>query len=272
MDHGESGLKSSVQGLDGRVTLLRSTIADNRLGVLNVDIAKLVVPVLVDDVGRLGKLSLGNGDVDVARSLVHLVQNPALGQGLARNSALLGGDKVRGETAEDVLGGLEDLVAELAVTIDHLDLQVDIGTASSGVDHGKAQGISTALGNTIGEGSLLILGGSLNLVGVQVAELQLVMETLQLDTGDDVERINDVAQTLTHLATLGITNKAMAEDFLKRNLASQLETEDNHASNPEEQDIPTSLEDAGGEQSLQVVSLVGPAERAERPETRREPG
>lgn len=166
MDHGQGSLESSVQRLNSRVTLLVGTITDDGLGVLDIHIAQLVVPVAVDNQSRLGELTILNGNVDVLGSAIHLVKNPSLRQSLAPDDAELSGNKVLGQTSQDVLGRLEDLVTELAVTVNDLDVQVDISTASGGVDHGKSQGIGTALRNTIWEGSLLVLGSLLDLAGV----------------------------------------------------------------------------------------------------------
>ncbi len=265
MDHCQRRLEGRVEGLDGRLALLGGAVADDGLGVLNIDVAELAVPVLVDNGGRLGELAVGNGNVDILGSLIHLVQDPALGQRLARDGALLRGDKVGGKAAENVLGGLEDLVAELAIAVDGANLKVNVAATSGGINHGETQGVSATLWDAVGERSLLVLGRSLNLGRVQVAKSQFIVQGLQRDTGNDIERVNDVAQTLGHFTALGITDKAVAKDLLKGDLASQFQAEHDHASNPKEQDIPASFKDAGGEQLLKVLRLVGPAESAERP-------
>lgn len=153
----------------------------------------------------------------------------------------------------------------------HLDIKVDVTTSSRSIDHCEAESIGTALGNAIGESGLLVLGCLLNLAGVEVAELELRVQLIQLNTRDDIERINDVAQTLGHLAALGVTDQTVAEDLTEGDLASHLQAKHDHASNPEEQNIPASLQNGCGEQRLQVVGLLGPTEGAEGPETRGKP-
>lgn len=207
MDHGECRFKRRVQSLDGGIPFLLSPVADDSLRVLDVHIAELIVPVAVDDVAGLGKLSVSQGHVDVPSCSVHLVQNPSLSQCLASSGSILGGHEVLREAAQDVLGRLElchvrspivfkvriwtyDLVAELAEAVDaakwsvaphmgqeqddlHLDVEVDIATSGGGVDHSEPKSIRTTLRNAIREGSLLVLGGLLYLTRVEVAKLEL---------------------------------------------------------------------------------------------------
>ena len=64
----------------------------------------------------------------------------------------------------------------------------------------------------------------------------------------------------------------MAVDLLEGNLSCQAKRKHDHASDPEEQDIPTSLKDGCGEKVLEIDGvLVGPAESAKGPETGRVP-
>ena len=196
VDHDQCALESSVQSLQGRVALLFRAVANDGLGVLDVDVAELGVPVAVDANGGPGELAVGETLVDLLGSGVHLVQDPTLGKGLARHGAILDGLEVGGKASQYVLGRLElslhvsimkmdahrggtyNLVAELAVAMDNLDIQVDITAAGGGVDHSETQSVGTALRNSIREGSLLVLGSLDNLTRVQIALAELLVELI----------------------------------------------------------------------------------------------
>ena len=54
--------------------------------------------------------------------------------------------------------------------------------------------------------------------------------------------------------------------------AGQLDSEHDHARNPEEDDVARRGEDVGGIEGAQLIGLLGPAQRGEGPQARREPG
>lgn len=81
VDHCESAFESGVKGLLGRFLLRRRTVLNESLGVFNVDIAEVCIPVLVCDRGRLRKLALSECSVDFGGCSGEFVENPALGEG-----------------------------------------------------------------------------------------------------------------------------------------------------------------------------------------------
>lgn len=92
----------------------------------NVDIAKIAVPVLVNGVRCLEEIPRLQSLVDNLSGMVKLVQDPFLSQGLfARKHGSLGSE-VLVKVSKNELGGLEDLVAELAVTVEDVNFSVDI--------------------------------------------------------------------------------------------------------------------------------------------------
>ncbi len=147
------------------------------------------VPKCVDKVGALHEVSLVKSVGDGLHGLVHLVQDPKLGEGLvAAESGLLHGDKVLNgvELTNDVLAGIPDLVAEAPVRVDDLDIEVDVAAARGVGDEGEAESVGSALWNPLREGSFLEPGGILDLGGGEVACKELVVESLELDSVDDI--------------------------------------------------------------------------------------
>lgn len=116
------------------------------------------------------------------------MQNPALGERFVASLFNTGlGLEVFTELAEDKLSGLVDLVTELTVAVNDLDVESNITSCKSSLvnrikrrhetsrttsgvrDKGEAESIGTTLGDTLGEGLLLVPGSSGNLLISDVA-------------------------------------------------------------------------------------------------------
>ena len=88
---------------------------------------------------------------------------------------------------------------------------------------------------------------------------------------DHFQRVNAVAERFAHLAPLGITDQAVDKDRLKGWLAHMLHTGEDHAGNPEEDDVIARHECIRRIEILEVFCLIRPAQRRERPQRGREP-
>ena len=155
------------------------------------------VPKGVDEVGALHEVSLVESVGDGLDGLVHLVQDPELGEGLvAAESGLLRGDKVLDgvKLANDILARVPDLVAEAPVRVDDLDVEVDVAAARGVGDEGEAESVGSAFWNALREGGLLEPGGILDLGGGEVACEKLVVERLELDSVDDIQWVDDISE------------------------------------------------------------------------------
>ena len=89
--------------------------------------------------------------------------------------------------------------------------------------------------------------------------------------GDDVERVEAVAEALLHRPALAILDHRMDIDIGKRHLVQVVEAHHHHAGDPQGDDLAGRHEHVGGVERRHVARRVGPAERGERPEGRREP-
>ena len=154
---------------------------------------------------------------------------------------------------------------------------------------GEPQGIGTTLRDTLREIFLLTSLSLSNFLLVEITLIEFGMQTLEIETLDNVYRVNDVSEGLAHFPPMSVTNHGMAENFFERHLPSQVNTEQDHASNPEEEDIPSGLKHGRRIELAEVGSLlgwyqntdgvgngltylIGPAHDTEWPETRGEPG
>ena len=91
---------------------------------------------------------------------------------------------------------------------------------------------------------------------------------------NDVERIDPVAERLRHLAALRIAHRAVQVHGVERRAVLRIEVDPrhDHARDPEEEDLGGGHEHVGRIEGAQVVRVMRPAERRERPEPTGGPG
>ena len=135
----------------------------------------------------------------------------------------------------DEAGGVPDLIGEVAGGL-HLFIHIAgiIAGAVAGHQH-KAQGIRAVL-------------------------------------VDDLQRVYAVAEGFAHLAALGIPHQAMNEDGIKGLFAGVFQTGEDHAGDPEGDDIVTGDEGGGGVEFAHLGSVIRPAQGGEGPQCAGEPG
>lgn len=163
------------------------------------------------------------------------------------------------------------LIAEEPIALHAINIQINIASLRVVRAQRKSHRVRTALGNAIREVTLLAGNGSIDLLLVQIRVEQLLVQVVQRDAANHVRRINDVAKRLGHFAAVRIAHHRMQKHLLEGQLAEQLLAEEHHASNPEEDDVVTGLEQRVGEERLHVVRVVGPAHHGEGEEARAEP-
>ena len=217
---------------------------------------------------RLGALQLGD--------------DPAVGQGQLHRSA---GRRFSVDAGILVLAlhhyiarGVPDLVAEVAVTLDPAHVELDVTPGGGQRQVGKAQGVGTVGGNALGEfGAGLLLDGRSQL-GLHHAAGALLHQGFQIDTVDDIQRVQYVALGLGHLLALAVAHQTMHIDGLERNLRAavlmlhQMHGQHDHARHPEEDDVEAGHQHIGGVEGLQRLGLLRPAQGGEGPQARAEPG
>lgn len=236
-------------------------LGELHLGQLQVPVAQLVPREVVERLARLTEFVGVEGGVDLGAHRVEPVDDPAVGvgEGLARGH-LAGARAVH----QRELGGVEQLGYEAArgQRVRVADGQIAAGLGAAG--QGEAQRVGA--------------------VGV-----------------DPVERVDAVAARLRHLLAVLVADQAVQEHVFERHLllaaltggptrrpttaphgiaprccdrgiVADVHAEHHHPGHPEEQDVVTGDEHAGGIELRQLGGRVGPAHRGERPQTRGEPG
>ncbi len=137
---------------------------------------------------------------------------------------------------------------------------------------GEAQGIGAEAGDAVREflaRGLLDLG---RILGVHQARGALGHQIVQADAVDEVDGVQHVALGLRHLVAVGVAHQAGDIDVAERHLAGEVQGQHDHARHPEEDDVETGDQHAGGQVVLQLPGVVGPAQGGEGPQGGGEPG
>ena len=129
------------------------------------------------------------------RGEAHLGEHPAHAEGrLSQGARLLGvgGLEVVGEVLEREANGVPELVAELSVSNDSLDVEVD-AALDHVVEEGESESVSAALRDTrwevLGFGNDRLLDFTLWEVGVG----QLLEKDIESAAVHDLERVDDIS-------------------------------------------------------------------------------
>ena len=88
---------------------------------------------------------------------------------------------------------------------------------------------------------------------------------------DENQGIDGVPLGFTHLLALGVAHQAVAIHRAERHIIHEMQPLHHHAGHPEEDDVETGHQHIAGIMAGKVGRLFRPAERAERPQRRREP-
>ena len=94
----------------------------------------------------------------------------------------------------------------------------------------------------------------------------------EVDTVDNVQRVEDVAFGFGHFLTFGIAHQAVNVHVAERHIAHEFHAEHDHPRYPEEDDVETRHQHLCGVEGFQgFIVDIRPAERGEWPQGRREP-
>ena len=173
---------------------------------------------------------------------------------------------------DNEVGGVPQLVAEVAVTLDAAHVELDVATSGGQRQVGEAQGVGAVGGDAVGEFGAGLLGDLLGQLGLHHAAGALGHQGFEVDAVDDVQRVEHVALGLGHLLTLTIAHQAVHVDGLERNLPGQVGRQHDHPGDPEEDDVEASDQHVGGVEGLEVIGLLRPAKGGEGPQAGAEPG
>src|SRR5574340_1015604 len=169
-------------------------------------------------------------------------------------------------------GRVPQLVAEVAVALAALAVEVDAASQRGHRGEGEAQRVGAVAGDAAGEFGLgrgAYLGRQLGLAQPGAA---LFQQRCERDAVDQVDRIEHVAFALAHLVAVRVEHQAVDVDVAKRHLAGEVGRHHDHPSDPEEDDVVAGDEHRRRQEQVLLDRLARPAERRERHQRRRVPG
>ena len=222
------------QHLAGVVGLLGIGGVQANLGDLDVPVAVNLPDEVLHLLGSQAQLELIQIVGDGAGQVVQGGQNPLVAQVQLIRSGQTGLE-VLGQVHHHEAGGVPQLVGEVAAGLDLLVGEAHVVAGGGTQNQGQAQGVGAVL-------------------------------------GDDLQRVDAVAQTLGHLAALGIAHQAVDQYGVEGGLAGVLQAGEDHAAHPEGDDVVAGDQGVGGIEVIQVLGLVRPAQGAEGPQGAGEPG
>ncbi len=246
-------------------------IPQHRLGKLQVPVAVFVPDELIQCLGGVVKAVLVHRLGDLGFGFLQLRDNPTVGQGklnLFTTSAAIFAFGVH----QHVARGVPQLVAEVAVAIQAAHIKLDITPGGGLGEEGKAQRIGAVGFNTVFELVLGRFGNRLGLFRLHHIAGALFEQLIQRDAVDQVDGVEYVALGFGHLLPLAVAHQTVYVNRLERYLLGELQGHHDHPGNPEEDDVKAGDQHAAGVEGLQLWRLFRPAEGAERPQARAEPG
>ena len=254
------------------------------LGDLEVPVAVLVPDERVDRLRDGVEPVFGEALLDCGFDALQLASDPAVGlredevvvERLTRRALGLG---VLGEAAVLALavhqheaGRVPELVAEVAVALAALGVEVDVAAKAGERAEGEAQRVGAEAGNAVRELGGGVLAHARRCLRPTQAGRALLEQRLEGDAVDQVDRIEHVALRLAHPLALRVAHQAVDVDVAERHLAGEVQGHHDHPGDPEEDDVVAGDEHRRRQEELELLGLLRPAERRERHQRRRIPG
>ena len=149
-------------------------------------------------------------------------------------------------------------------------VRIEIGIVRATVDLGETRGVPELGGKTSVAGDTLHI--ELDIAALRRHRGEREAQGIGAVLVDQFQRVDDVALRLRHLRAAGVAHQRVDVDRGERHLVHEMQAHHHHARDPEEDDVEAGDEHAGRVIAFQLRRLVGPAERRERPQRRREPG
>ena len=233
MHQPEHPVKHEEQDLLGSALAALVFAVETGLGQLDIPVAVVVPDEVIDLLDRHAKLKLIQILCDLAGDAVELGENPAISD----FQFLLRGQLVlfHAEVHQHETAGVPELVGKVAHGLAVLHVEAHIVAGAVAGDHVHAQGV----------GAVAV---------------------------DHLQRVDAVAQALGHFAALVVADQTVDQNGVEGRLAGMLAGREDHACDPEENDVVAGDQDGGGIEVIEIGGLIGPAQDLKGPESRREPG
>ena len=203
-----------------------------RFGNFNVPVANFAPDKIVNGASCFAKLKAFQQAGNVFNGILQTRKNPFISQRIRRKFCIL---VVAFHIHQRKARCIPNLVGKVAGAFHAFPVKTHIVARSVAGNQHKAQGIGAVFFNNF-------------------------------------QRVDAVAERFAHLASLAVAHKAVDEYFFKRNFLHKFHAHNQHARNPEENNIVTGYKHAGRIELLKQFGVVRPAHGRERPQSGAEPG
>ena len=160
---------------------------------------------------------------------------------------------------------IPDLIAEVPVAFHSTDIEFDVAPRRSQRVKGVTQCVGAISGNAVWKlfaSRLFNFGGQLRLheMGSTFGD-----ERLELDTVDEINRVQHIALGLGHLLSFPVAHQSMHVHGMEGHLFHEMQRHHDHARDPKEDDVETRHQDGRRVKSGEIIIIVWPAQRGECP-------
>src|SRR5690606_15194315 len=179
--HAYQGAAGATLALDGRVL-----VPQHRLDQLQVPGAVLIPDELVERLG--GQVEAEGIELagDFGFGALQLADDPAIHRGQLDLFAIHASVLAIG-VLDDEVGGVPQLVAEVAVTLDAAHVELHVAAGGGQRAEGEAQGVGAVAGDAFGELGLGLLGDLLGQLGLHHAAGAFFQQLVEGDAVDDIQ-------------------------------------------------------------------------------------
>ena len=265
----QDGFEHADQRAAGAALLGGVARLDLHLRDLQVPVAELVPDELVDRGGDVVQAVLGEALGHVGFGALERRDDPVVGRG---EGVVLLGEILAFAVHQHEPRGVPELVAEVAVALAALGVEIDVAAEAGVAGHGEPQRVRPVRRHALRE-LLAHAGGHLGRgFGPAQAHGGLVHEGLDVRAFDQVHRVDDVALGLAHLLAFVVPHHPVDIDVAERHLPGEMRGHHDHAGNPEEDDLVARHQHRRGQVQVHLLRLRRPPQRREGHQGRGVPG
>ena len=209
-----------------------------------------------------------------ASAALQLADDPAVDEGKLHRARLVAAAVLAFGVHQHEARRVPQLVAEVAVALAAAEVEVERAREARQRGEGEAQRVGAEGRDAVRDNARCTYFSIFSLCSaLQQADRGLLRAAPRSEMpsirSSGIER---VALRLRHLLALGVAHDGVDVDVAERHLAGEVQRHHDHPRDPEEDDVEARHQHGGGQEGLEVLRLLRPAERGEGHQRRGEPG
>ena len=157
---------------------------------------------------------------------------------------------------QDKARGVPQFVAEVAIALAALAVEIDTASQTGQGCEGEAQGISAVSGNALWKFFLGVFAHLRGCFGFAQTLAAFVQQRFKRNAVNQVHGVQHIALGLAHLLALRVTDQTVDVDMFERYLAGEMRGHHDHAGDPKEDDVVACDQDTGGQVQVCIQEFV----------------